>query len=247
MNYIIYDLEFNQKHPDVIQIDGDTSSLLPFEIIQIGALKLNEKFETIATFNTLVKPMVHTTIHPYVENLTRINKEALNLCKSFPEIYQDLINFIGTEETTLCVWGVVDVKELLRNIKFHNLSTSCISRNYIDIQQYASKYYNAPKGCRIGLKNTVELLNISINNEFHDAFNDAFYTAEVFKRLYNDSMKPKIYIPKSKKIDHSPKEKIDTVALIKQFEKMYNREMTEQEINMIKTAYMMGKTKQFVV
>lgn len=247
MNYIIYDLEFNQKHPDVIEIDGDTSSLLPFEIIQIGALKLNEKFETIDTFNSLVKPLVHTTIHPYVENLTKINKETLNLCKSFPDIYEDLIKFIGTEETILCVWGVVDVKELLRNIKFHNLSTSSISRNYIDIQQYASKYYNSPKGCRIGLRSTVEILNISINNEFHDAFNDAYYTAEVFKRLYNDSMKPKIYIPKSRKSDQHPKEKIDTVALIKQFEKMYDREMSEEEINMIKTAYMMGKTKQFVV
>ena len=59
-------------------------------------------------------------------------------------------------------------------------------------------------------------------------------------------MKPKIYIPKSRKLDQNPKEKIDTVALIKQFEKMYDREMSEEEINIIKTAYMMGKTKQFV-
>lgn len=247
MNYIIYDLEFNQKHPDIIEIDGDTSSLLPFEIIQIGALKLNEKFETISTFNVLIKPLVHTTIHPYVENLTKLNKETLNLCKSFPEVYSDLIKFIGTEEAIICVWGVVDVKELLRNIKFHNLSASYIPKSYIDIQQYASKYYNSPKGCRIGLRTAVELLDISIDNEFHDAFNDAYYTVEVFKKLYNDSIKPKEYIPTSRNTDKSTKEKIDTTSLIKQFEKMYNREMSEEEINIIKTAYMMGKTKQFVI
>ena len=39
MNYIVFDLEWNQnpdgrKHPD---------SRLPFEIIEIGAVKLNEK------------------------------------------------------------------------------------------------------------------------------------------------------------------------------------------------------------
>ena len=46
MNYIVFDLEWNQnpdgrKHPD---------SRLPFEIIEIGAVKLNEKREIIDTF-----------------------------------------------------------------------------------------------------------------------------------------------------------------------------------------------------
>lgn len=46
MNYIVFDLEWNQnpdgrKHPD---------SRLPFEIIEIGAVKLNEKREIVDTF-----------------------------------------------------------------------------------------------------------------------------------------------------------------------------------------------------
>ena len=52
MNYIVFDLEWNQnpdgrKHPD---------SRLPFEIIEIGAVKLNEKREIIDTFQCLIKP-----------------------------------------------------------------------------------------------------------------------------------------------------------------------------------------------
>ena len=51
MNYIIYDLEFNQP----LSKDNSISDLT-FEIIQIGALKLNENLEVISTFNKLVKP-----------------------------------------------------------------------------------------------------------------------------------------------------------------------------------------------
>ena len=66
MNYIIFDLEFNQQHPEDVVIDAPKPSLL-FEIIQIGAIKLNKNFETIGTFNSLIKPNIHKRLHPYVE------------------------------------------------------------------------------------------------------------------------------------------------------------------------------------
>ncbi|MCY6483809.1 exonuclease domain-containing protein [Clostridium aestuarii] len=248
MNYIIYDLEFNQKSSDIKEIKTNKNSNLPFEIIQIGALKLNENFETLSTFNALIKPTLYNTVHPYVERLTKITDDKIKSCKLFPDVYNDFIEFIGDDEIILCVWGTVDIKELLRNIRFHNLSTSLISKYYIDIQQYASKYLNAPKRTKIGLKNAVELLNISINNgEFHDAFNDAYYTTEVFKKIYDNNIKPKLYTHTPNKRVSQPKEKIDMDSLITQFEKMYNREMSDEEKSIIKTAYMMGRTKQFIL
>jgi inhibitor of KinA sporulation pathway (predicted exonuclease) len=247
MNYIVYDLEFNQKSPGISNVEANNPSL-PFEIIQIGALKLNENFETISTFNTLVKPTVHTTIHPFIKKLTQINDDEVGSCKSFLQVYEDFRKFIGDDEIVLCVWGTVDIKELLRNIKFHKLSTLINFKSYIDIQHYASKYFKVPKGSRIGLRNAVEVLNISAKNEFHDAFNDAYYTSEVFKIIYDDTVIPKIYtIAQSPRRVYKPKEIVDTEALIKQFEKMYRKEMSEEEKSIIKLAYFMGKTKQFII
>lgn len=142
----------------------------------------------------------------------------------------------------------MDIKELLRNIKFHKLSALSNFQSYIDVQHYASKYFKVPKGSRIGLKNAVEFLNISVKNEFHDAFNDAYYTSEVFKIIYDNTIISKIYtlVPSPRRA-YKPKEIVDAEALIKQFEKMYNREMSEEEISIIKLAYFMGKTKQFIV
>lgn len=246
MNYIIYDLEFNQKSTDISNSEAALSSL-PFEIIQIGAIKLNENFETVSVFNTLIRPTVHTRIHPFIENLTGINDSKVSIHKSFPQVYEDFIRFTGREENVLCVWGTVDIKELLRNIKFHELP-ALSDFKFIDVQHYASKYFKVPKGFRISLKNSVELLNIPSENDFHDAFNDAYYTSEVFKIIYDDTVIPKVYTPVSSpgRVCR-PKETVDEEALIKQFEKMFNREMSMEEKSIIKLAYLMGKTKQFII
>ena len=260
MNYIIYDLEFNQKNYNSTEAMTNpieamnnspeaeivNNSSIPFEIIQIGALKLDENLQTISTFNTLIKPTVYRTIHPFVENLTKITDDKVASCKDFVHAYEDFLKFIGNDEIILCVWGSVDIKELVRNIKFYNLSTSYVYK-YIDIQKYLSKYLKAPAKSRVGLRNAIDLLNIPIEGEFHDAFNDAHYTAEVFKIIHNENIKPMIYTPAPTRRISQPKEKIDTFALINQFEKMYNREMSEEEKSIIKLAYMMGKTKQFII
>lgn len=245
MYYIIYDLEFNQKNNDLIEDEIPQSNNIPFEIIQIGAIKLNENFEIISNFNTLIKPTIYKSIHPFVENLTNITDVQVSSCRNFPAVYEDFLNFIGNDETILCVWGIVDIKELIRNVKFYSLSASKISK-YIDVQKYASKHLNSAKNSRIGLKNAIELLNISINGDFHDAYNDAYYTSEIFKAIYNPKIKPSVYASTPSRRAIQTKEIVDTASLIMQFEKMYSRDMTEEEKAIIKLAYYMGKTRQFI-
>jgi len=98
MNYIIYDLEFNQKNNSSVEVNNNSietevnnSCSIPFEIIQIGALKLNENFQTISTFNTLIKPTVYKSIHPFVENLTKITDDKVASCKDFLHVYEDFL------------------------------------------------------------------------------------------------------------------------------------------------------------
>lgn len=250
MHYIIYDLEFNQKDNRSDENNTDLAMKnipdIPFEIIQIGALKLDDVFQTVSTFNSLIKPTVYKSIHPHVESLTQITDEKIAFCRYFPDVYKDFLEFIGDEEITLCVWGIVDIKELIRNLKFYNFPILNISK-YIDVQKYASKHLKTLNKSRIGLRNAIELLNIPINGEFHDAFNDAYYTAEIFKLIYNNEIiKPSVYTSAPPKRISKPKEDIDIISLIHQFEKMYNREITEEEKSIIKLAYIMGRTGQFI-
>ncbi|HYE81746.1 MAG TPA: 3'-5' exonuclease [Clostridia bacterium] len=245
MNYIIFDLEFNQAW-DFEEHTSPVNSKYPFEIVQISALKLDENLQSLSTFDRLVKPELYTGLHPFIEQITGISIEDLASAKAFKEIYEEFIQLISPE-SILCMWGISDMKELLRNAKYHNLDTSIIPDKYINIQLYASRYLHCPKGTNVGLRNAVELFNIPPGGRFHDAFNDACYTAEVFRRIYSHDIKPALY-HSNKEIrltGTTKKTKLDTDALIKQFEKMYNRQMTEEERSIIKLAYIMGKTSQF--
>ncbi|MBY6894408.1 exonuclease domain-containing protein [Clostridium botulinum] len=244
MNYIIFDLEFNQGYNNQIEIK------CPFEIIQIGAIKLNENFTTIDTFNALVKPEIYSDLNPFVKNLTNLTMDSLNKANTFREVYKDFLKFLNKDKNILCIWGMTDMKELFRNIVYYELDTESIPKEYINVQAYTGKYLNYPKSINVGLSNAVELFHITKNNDFHNAFNDAFYTAEVFKKIYSEKIKTKIYKPTNNSTTYrnkSTKTKIDTVSLFKQFEKMFNTKLTLQEQDMIKLAYTMGKTNQFQI
>ncbi|MBC2580468.1 3'-5' exonuclease [Clostridium sp. DJ247] len=250
MNYIIFDLEFNQGE-SLNNQDKNTSKIkCPFEIIQIGAIKLDKNFNTVSTLDALIKPEIYTSLNSFVKEITRITMDSLNNARSFKEVYKDFLKFITEDRSILCVWGMADMKELLRNISYHEFNTLSLPREYINIQRYASKYFNCPKGINIGLQKAVELLNIPLRERFHNAVSDAYYTAEVFKKIHNEHIKPKIYNwdNQSRSSRHGNiKQKIDMDGLLKQFEKMFNREMNEDEKSIIKLAYIMGKTNQFKV
>lgn len=250
MNYIVFDLEFNQGYNFEKEPKSVINPKCPFEIIQIGAVKFNENLETVGTLDVLVKPEIYTRLNPFVKELTGLTVEDLEKGTSFKEMYKEFIEFITTDRSVLCVWGAADIKELFRNIEYHELDTSQVSTEYINIQSYASKALNCKKGINTGLGNAANQLGIPIESKLHDAFNDAYYTSEVFKKIYSKEIKTKIYNPhKSTRLKRSDaqKHKIDTNNLIKQFEKMFNREMTVEEKSIIKLAYIMGKTNQFQI
>ncbi|MBU3189063.1 exonuclease domain-containing protein [Clostridium bowmanii] len=250
MNYIVFDLEFNQGYNFGVESENIINPKCPFEIIQIGAIKLNENFEKISTLDILIKPEIYTTLNPFVKNITGLTMDELDKGKSFKEMYSEFMQFIQPAHCVLCVWGAADIKELFRNIEYHGLDAATVPTEYINIQSYASKALNCKRGINIGLSNAAQLLDIPIESQLHNAFNDAYYTAEVFKIIYSNEIKIKVYDlynHKDLKRSSSENHKIDLYNLMKQFEKMFKRQMTEDEQFIIKLAYIMGKTNQFQI
>lgn len=247
MNYIVFDLEFNQAWNSE-QSKNPFDAGCPFEIIQMGAVKLDEALNTVSTLDCLVKPELYKDIHPFVYQITGISSDDLKTAKPFQEVFYEFIRLIS-DECVLCVWGLSDIKELMRNVRYHRLDSSVIPKQYINVQRYASKLLHCPKGTNVGLRNAVEFFKLPIDNKFHHAFGDACYTAEVFKQIFNDDIKPMLYQQDKGRRNDRPirKTRLDLDKLIGQFEKMYNREMTEEERSIIKLAYLMGKTNQFQI
>ncbi len=201
MYYIVCDFEFNQAYD--FELDQKTKSdpACPFEIIQIGAIKLSEKFEEVGEFNIIIKPTLYPKLNPYVSKLTGITEESFNSAnvKTFDEGIREFADFCGSERPVLCVWGKNDVSTLFKNIEYNQTEGVDLPIEYINIQEYASRKLKHYSGTHIGLRRAIEQLNIDLGISYHDALNDAKYTAEIFKLYKNIKIPVAKYSAKSSK------------------------------------------------
>ena len=75
MNYIVVDFEWNQTSYG----KGSENRKIPFEIIEIGAVKLNEKRKEVDRFSRTIRPKVYKKLHYITKELTGITQEELNV------------------------------------------------------------------------------------------------------------------------------------------------------------------------
>lgn len=241
MQYIILDLEFNQSFPFPKGRVTDPVPECPFEIIQIGAVKLNEIFHKIDMFNCYIEPTIYPRLHPIIGKLTGIKKSDLMGQPSFLEAMQLFTEFIGIDDAIICTWGQDDIKSLFRNITYYDIDPSCITHDYFNVQTFATNHLNYEVGKEIGLKNATLELNLDATLSFHDALNDAIYTSEIFKIV-----RPKNCIPLRFDLDSLlekkiPKRKINFKTLYQDVATQLGKEsLTPEECKLVRCAYHAG-------
>ena len=184
MSYAVLDLEFNQSFNF-----NDGNEYMPnpkcrFEIIQIGAVKLDNNFNITNELEITIKPQIYKRLHPIVEKITGLEQKDFKRKKTFPIAYEKLLKFLHKDDI-LCFWGPGDIKALYRNIIFYNLPHYNIQPRFINIQRAAGKFLEHPASTAIGLENAITTLGINTNLPFHNALNDAKYTAFVLQAMKN--------------------------------------------------------------
>lgn len=178
MNYIVFDLEFNMFFKFK---EGECPNpALKSEIIQIGAVKLNERLETIGEFNSIIRPVIYKRINPYVKKKINLSSGMVVKGKSFGEAIKSFSTWLG-EDSVLCSWGHDDMLGLRDNCLFFGVDLMPFDK-YINIQKIFMKHESLTK--QPSLESAVESLKIEKSFPFHDALSDAFYTAEVFKGVF---------------------------------------------------------------
>lgn len=178
MDYIVLDLEWNQSNtgeePEVKEI--------PFEIIDIGAIKLSSERNMIDEFNQLVKPSVYQHMHKITSKLIHLHMQDLQKGRPFVEVIADFLSWCG-RDYIFCTWGPLDLYELQRNMKYYHLeSLSDGPIRFLDVQKLFSIAYEDRKSRR-SLEYAIDYLKIEKDIPFHRAFSDAYYTAAVLARL----------------------------------------------------------------
>lgn len=178
MDYIVLDLEWNQASGS----NDDRSRMLTFEIIEIGAVKLNSHMEIVDTFHELIRPQVYDEMHKITEKLIRIHMSDLENCRTFVDVMTDFLTWCG-EEYMFGTWGPQDLTELQRNMVFFGMEPlSNGPLRFYDIQKLFSIAYEDGKSRR-ALEYAVDFLQFSKEIPFHRAISDAYYTARVLQLI----------------------------------------------------------------
>lgn len=191
MNYIVFDLEWNQS----VTAPGksENNELPPFEIIEIGAVKLGPELELKGMFSQLIKPQIYPELHQITKSLLGITEQDLEKGGDFATVYQEFIKFCG-DDYIFCTWGDTDIFELLDNVRCFDVPSPFNSPIlYLDIQRLYGRH-NARGKKRKKLVTVINELDIKIDSEFHRAVNDAKYTAEIMRHMGLDALREEISI-----------------------------------------------------
>ncbi|MDE6314262.1 MAG: exonuclease domain-containing protein [Lachnospiraceae bacterium] len=222
MEYIVLDLEWNQCPYG----KDKENKKLPFEIIEIGAVKLNSKRECVDKFSMLVKPTVYREFHYYTKNMLHLSMQDLKNQESFPVVMEKFLNWCG-EDYIFCTWGSSDLMELQRNMEYHDMKPLAEAPfKYYDIQKIYTMLFEDDKKVRRSLEYAVDRFDILKTAAFHRAKEDAVYTGRIMQYIRLDDMEHHYSIDTY----HRPKNKKSEVyALFDNYSKYISREFASKE------------------
>lgn len=224
MNYIVFDLEWNQCPYGK---DRENKNL-PFEIIEIGAKKLNSDREVIDEFHQIIKPAVYDQLHFRTKEIIDIEKEILDSGTPFPAAVRNFLEWCG-KSASFCTWGSTDLIELQRNMKFYGLLDLIKGPlKFFDVQKLFAIEYEESKSRR-ALEYAIDFLNIEKMKDFHRALFDAYYTAEIFRKIHHET----IWSNYSIDCYQNPKSKKEEIRVdFETYEKYISREFLTKEVAM---------------
>jgi len=182
MKHIVVDLEMNP----VAKEYRDIRRKLNGEIIEIGAVRLNELFEQEDEFQCYVCPE-YGMVKKHITELTGITQEKVAGRPAFSESFQSFVAWIGEAETKIYSWSMSDIKQLRKEcrLKLPKFDVGWLDARWVDLQQAFDD--------RLGLHNSLALkhalgaMGRSFEGSQHSALADARNTSAVLALMQDDA------------------------------------------------------------
>ena len=178
MQYVILDLEWN---------NGFSAKLQGYinEIIEIGAIKLDEEMNIIGQFSIFVRPDITHRLKNRVKELTQITNEDLKRGTSFTYAVSKFKKF--TQGCVIMSWSKSDLVTLESNCQYYYGSeTIPFLKYYADVQEYCQKAIAPQEKNQMALQVAAEKLNIDMDDiPLHRAVGDSLLTSRVLKAVFD--------------------------------------------------------------
>jgi len=156
------------------------------EIIEIGAVKLDENAKQIDTHQTFIRPTKNPILSEFCIGLTSIKQDDVDSAPYFAEAIHNFENWISdnNSDTALISWGYYDKNQLLKECASKNYHGEII--NLLDNHFSLKHDFAKMKGIKAcGMKRALEILKIPLDGTHHRGIDDALNISKIFKTIFN--------------------------------------------------------------
>ena len=181
MNYIILDLEWDSTY-------FPKQKRFINQILQIGAVKLNQDFDVIDTFEVTVKSSISKKVTGRFAKLTGITTQIMLEGTPFEIAVEQYNQWVG-EDTVTMTWSNSDLYTILENEDNILDNKRFKIEKYLDLQKFVQgemRLLGYEDKNQVSLEMAAEFLNIKTDNiDFHTAKDDSLVCAYLLKKCYN--------------------------------------------------------------
>ena len=194
MKHVVVDLEMNPVSREFREVRRKLNE----EVIEIGAVRLDDNLQQEAEFQCYVKPE-YGPIKKHITSLTGITQAMVADKKTYAACFQDFVDWVGEEETKIYSWSMSDIKQLRSECRYKlpDFDIGWLNARWVDLQQEFDD--------RLGLHNSLALKHAlgAMDHKFegtqHTALADAINTSAILTLMQDDAkfketMKPVLEI-----------------------------------------------------
>ena len=203
MIHVVIDLEMNP----IKRSEKEIRKRLNDEVIEIGAVKLDDKYQKIDEFQCYVKPQF-TEISKHITKLTSITNEMVADKENFVEAFNKFMKWIDTDEVMLYSWSTSDLNQFKSECSFKlpKFDINWLESHWIDLQKEFDDRIGLHNS--LALKHAVGAMNRNFQGTAHTALADADNTAAILTLMQDNeafmkTMKPVIDLLKPKELSES--------------------------------------------
>ncbi len=154
------------------------------EIIEIGAVRLDESLEVADEFGSFVRPMVHPELSEFCIGLTSITQTDVDGADRFSEVFARFLEWIGNGPHSLCSWGLFDVSQFQLDCRRSGLLfPEWFETKHINVKgEFAA--WRGVKRC--GMAEALDHLGMPLVGTHHRGIDDARNIARIVQQMLPD-------------------------------------------------------------
>ena len=176
MNYLVVDFEFTFYKRSV----GRPRAFFA-EIIEIGAVKLDENLNECGKLQNFVKPHFFPKHAKDAMDFCMITDADMKKAITFPAMLEKMSAMYEAGNTLFVAWGDSDYKVLAEGCSRHKLENPVLQADYLDLAE-AYKLWRGEENTP-GLKTAIIEMEVIADGLAHTAFDDAYNTGKVLANM----------------------------------------------------------------